>query len=197
MGQRDLVQCTGAPKEPGNYYHLVHFQNHLVNPSLLGSVHQLRQSGLEHTGHSLSPRGFIQLHNYTTTQLLWGVLEQFVLFDISMVINFWYGYMFIYTSIYLCLYHLPLFKYTHPYRDIEYLSNFFSELPAISEISLTKDITLSQKALPSTLFLHIDKGTSMVVLLRAKPRLSQHTTKNILFPSGTLIFGLLWVTKHH
>lgn len=197
MGQRDLVQCTGAPKEPGNYYHLVHFQNHLVNPSLLGSVHQLRQSGLEHTRHSLSPRGFIQLHNYTTTQLLWGVLEQFVLFDISMVINFWYGYMFIYTSIYLCLYRLPLFKYTHPYRDIEYLSNFFSELPAISELSLTKDITLSQKALPSTLFLHIDKGTSMVVLLRAKPRLLQHTTKNILFPSGTLIFGLLWVTKHH
>lgn len=137
------------------------------------------------------------LYNYTTTQLLWGVLEQFVLFDISMVINFWYGYMFIYTSIYLCLYRLPLFKYTHPYRDIEYLSNFFSELPAISELSLTKDITLSQKALPSTLFLHIDKGTSMVVLLRAKPRLSQHTTKNILFPSGTLIFGLLWVTKHH
>ena len=37
----------------------------------------------------------------------------------------------------------------------------------------------------------------MVVLLRAKPQLSQSTMKNILFPPGTLIFGLLWGTKHH
>lgn len=63
-----------------------------------------------------------QLHNYTTAVGSSGAICSFWY---QMLINFWYGYMFIYTSIYLCLYRLPLFKHTHPYRDIEYLSNFF------------------------------------------------------------------------
>ena len=57
----------------------------------------------------LSPRGFIQLHN---RRLLWWVLEQFILFDISMLI---FGmdiciYMDIYISIYPYIYgYIPLF----------------------------------------------------------------------------------------